>query len=463
MKHNKIVEDLEITGISAEGKSIAKKDGKVYFIGLGAPGDKVDIQVRGKRKGIFEGDIIKTHHSSSHRTTPVCEHFGICGGCKWQHINYGAQLQFKFEHVKENLKKISKVELPELQPIIGSIDTFFYRNKLEFTFSNNRWLTRSEIDSGEDFSRNALGFHIPRRFDKILHIDKCHLQAEPSNNIRLSVHKFAEEHSIPFFDLKDQTGLLRNLIIRTASTGYIMVIVQFYHEDDKNELLLEHLKNSFPEITSLQYIINPKQNETFYDLPVHVYAGEPFITEQMEGLSFRVGPKSFYQTNSKQAYELYKVARSFADLKGDEVVYDLYTGTGTIANFVAGQAAKVIGVESVEEAIIDARKNSELNNITNTTFLAGDMKDMFTDHFVKKHGHPDVIITDPPRAGMHPKVIEVLNRIKPERLVYVSCNPATQARDLQLLDEAFIVRKIQPVDMFPQTHHVENVVLLTAR
>ncbi len=464
MKTSKVIEKLEITGVSAEGKSIARHDNRVIFIKNGAPGDVVDIKIVGKRKKFFEGEIINFHKKSTDRIEPFCEHFGTCGGCKWQHITYESQLRHKSDHVASNLRKISKTELPEINPIMGSTETTYYRNKLEYTFSNKRWLTKEEIESGEDLSRSALGFHIPKRFDKILDINHCWLQRDPSNNIRLSVKKFADDNELSFFDIRDQVGLLRNLIIRTSSTGELMVIVQFFEPDQESiELVMNHLKVEFPEITSLQYIINEKKNETFYDLPVITFSGREFIYEEMEGLKFRIGPKSFYQTNSEQAYELYKVARDFADLQGDELVYDLYTGTGTIANFIAKKANHVVGVESVEEAIVDARKNSEINGISNTTFLAGDMKDMFTDDFVKQHGQPDVIITDPPRAGMHQKVVETLNRIKPKKLVYVSCNPATQARDLELLSEEFEVVKIQPVDMFPQTHHVENVMLLRAR
>lgn len=464
MKTSKVIEKLEITGVSAEGKSIARHDNRVIFIKNGAPGDVVDIKIVGKRKKFFEGEIINFHEKSTDRIEPFCEHFGTCGGCKWQHITYESQLRHKSDHVASNLRKISKTELPEINPIVGSKETTYYRNKLEYTFSNKRWLTSEEIESGEDLSRSALGFHIPKRFDKILDINHCWLQRDPSNNIRLSVKKFADDNELSFFDIRDQVGLLRNLIIRTSSTGELMVIVQFFEPDQESiELVMNHLKVEFPEITSLQYIINEKKNETFYDLPVITFSGREFIYEEMEGLKFRIGPKSFYQTNSEQAYELYKVARDFADLQGDELVYDLYTGTGTIANFIAKKANHVVGVESVEEAIVDARKNSEINGISNTTFLAGDMKDMFTDDFVKQHGQPDVIITDPPRAGMHQKVVETLNRIKPKKLVYVSCNPATQARDLELLSEEFEVVKIQPVDMFPQTHHVENVMLLRAR
>lgn len=463
MKQSKVIEKLEITGISAEGKSVGKKDGKVYFIKEGAPGDIVDIRITGRHKKFFEGTIISFHQKSDKRTTPFCEHFGTCGGCKWQHINYADQTKLKEDHVADNLRKISKLALPTIMPIIGSQETQYYRNKLEYTFSNNRWLTQEDIATGGEFSRNALGFHIPKRFDKILDIEKCWLQADPSNDIRLAVKKYAEENDLSFFDIKTQEGLLRNLIIRTATTGDLMVIVQFFYEDKGVKGLMEFLKESFPQITSLQYIINGKSNETFYDLPVREFAGEAFITEEMEGLKFRIGPKSFYQTNSKQAYELYKITREFAALKSDDLVYDLYTGTGTIANFIAKNVKKVVGIESVEDAIIDAKANAELNGVTNTDFFAGDMKDIFTDEFVNKHGKPDVIITDPPRAGMHQKVVEAIARIKASRVVYVSCNPATQARDLELLGEVYEVAKIQPVDMFPHTQHVENVVLLNLK
>ena len=461
MKASKVIEKLEITGVSSDGKSVGRHENRVIFVANGAPGDIVDVRIVGKQKKFLLGEIIHFHEKSADRTDPFCEHFGTCGGCKWQHIQYDAQLKHKQDHVAHNLAKIGKTALPDLLPIKGSAQTTYYRNKLEYTFSNMRWLTREEIEDNDELSRNALGFHIPRRFDKILDINHCWLQGDPSNEIRLAVKAYAEKNELTFFDLKKQEGLLRNLIIRTSTTGDLMVILQVFYDDQPAlSALLSHLKDSFPEITSLLYIINPKQNETFYDLPVHTFHGEGFIYEEMEGLRFRIGPKSFYQTNSIQAYELYKVAREFAGLTCDEVVYDLYTGTGTIANFVAKKAKKVIGVESVEEAIVDARINSELNNITNTTFLAGDMKDMINADFVKKHGHPDVIITDPPRAGMHQKVVEMLNEIKPKKLVYVSCNPATQARDLELLSPVFEVVAVQPVDMFPQTHHVENVMLL---
>lgn len=462
MKPSKVIEKLEITGISAEGKSVGRHNNKVYFIREGAPGDIVDIRVTGKHKKFFEGEIIRYHQKSSDRTEPFCQHFGLCGGCKWQHLDYQAQLKHKQEHVFQNLKKIGKTELPQLNPILGSPYTQNYRNKLEFTFSNKRWLTSDEVAGEEILSRNALGFHIPRRFDKILDISHCWLQAEPSNAIRLAVKEYAETNQLSFFDLKEQHGLLRNLIIRTTTTGGLMVIVQFFQNDEAAiNGLMNFLKEKYPEITSLLYIINPKQNETYYDLPVHTFHGKDNITEEMEDLQFRIGPKSFYQTNPVQAYELYKVVRRLAGLTGSETVYDLYTGTGTIANFIAREAGKVIGVESVSEAIEDAKINAEINGITNTAFFAGDMKDLLDSDFVRKHGKPHVIITDPPRAGMHKKVVEMVLTIKPERIVYVSCNPATQARDLELLGAEYEVSEVQPVDMFPHTHHVENVMLLT--
>lgn len=464
MKYGKVIEKLEITGVSADGKSVGRHENRVIFVKQGAPGDVVDIKIVGKQKKFLEGEIIHFHEKSTDRTDAFCEHFGTCGGCKWQHITYDAQLRHKQQHVDYNLRKISKTDLPDIQPIKASADTTYYRNKLEYTFSNMRWLTQEEIDSEKDLSRNALGFHIPKRFDKILDINHCWLQRDPSNDIRLAVKHYADENELAFFDIKKQEGLLRNLIIRTASTGDLMVIVQFFEDHPLSIAgLLNFLKEQFPQITSLQYVVNGKKNETFHDLDVVTFHGKDHIEEQMEDLRFRIGPKSFYQTNSEQAYELYKVVREFAGLQNYETVYDLYTGTGTIANFVARQAKKVVGVEYVEEAIIDARKNSTINEIDNTTFRAGDMKDLINDDFVKAHGHPNVVITDPPRAGMHQKVVEMLNKIKPGRLVYVSCNPATQARDLEMLAEAFEVAAIQPVDMFPQTHHVENVMLLKAK
>lgn len=461
MSHSKVIENLEITGISAEGKSIARHDNRVLFVAQAVPGDIVDVQIMRKKRKFFEGKAIHFHRESPERQEPFCEHFGTCGGCKWQHMQYEAQLNYKTRQVMDNLKKIGKTALPEPLPILGSDSTTFYRNKLEFTFSDMRWLTAEEIASGKEFSRNALGFHIPGRFDKILDIDKCWLQPDPSNEIRTAVRQYALENELTFFNLKDQHGLLRNLIIRTTTTGEVMVIVQFFEPDEKAiEGLMEHLKEKFPTLTALLYIINQKKNETFHDQEVRTYHGQDYITERMGALQFRIGPKSFYQTNPVQAEKLYQTALDFADLKGDELVFDLYCGTGTISNFVAHKAKKVVGIEYVEDAIVDARINSGLNGIDNTEFYAGDIKDLLTEQFVRKTGRPDVIITDPPRAGMHADVVKQLNEIRPEKIVYVSCNPATQARDLNLLSENYTVEGIQPVDMFPQTHHVENVLLL---
>ncbi len=460
-KKHPIIEELVIEKIAAEGKALGYYDEKVVFVERTAPGDVVDVRVHRRKKNFLEGSAIKFHKKSELRVEPFCEHYGTCGGCKWQHLGYADQLQFKAQQVTDALERIAKVDLPTIPPIIGSANTTYYRNKLEFTFSNNRWLTSEEIASGKEFSSSALGFHVPKRFDKIVQIEHCYLQAEPSNKIRLAVDYLAKTHGIPYFDLVKQVGYLRNLIIRTSSTGQIMVILQVA-EDNKEwlQLVLDHLKNNFPEITSLLYVINQKGNDTFHGLEVQTYAGKDHILEEMEGLQFKIGPKSFYQTNSLQAYELYKITRNFAGLQGTELVYDLYTGTGTIANFVAKDAKKVIGVEYVEEAIEDAKYNSQLNSINNTDFYAGDMKDILNENFLHKNGQPDVIITDPPRAGMHPDVLTMLLNISAPKIVYVSCNPATQARDLAVLDEKYKVTAVQPVDMFPQTHHVENVVLL---
>jgi 23S rRNA (uracil1939-C5)-methyltransferase len=468
MRKKPIFEQILIEGIAAEGKAIARVDNKVIFVPGVAPGDIVDIRVTRKKKSFYEGVAIHFHEYSKDRTEPFCEYFGTCGGCKWQHIPYNFQLKFKNQQVTDNLVRIGKIDLPEFNPILASKDQTFYRNKLEFTFSDTRWLTREEIENSEELNRNGLGFHIPGRFDKIIDIDKCHLQAEPSNKIRNWIRNYAIEHNLPFFNLVTQEGYLRIIIIRTASTGQNMVILQV--AKDKPEWLnplLDSMIDAFSEITSLYYVINSKRNETFNDLPVHNYFGAPYIEESMlisegktEKLTFRIGPKSFYQTNSHQAYELYKVARSYANLTGDEIVYDLYTGTGTIANFVAHQAKKVIGLEYIEAAIEDAKINSSINNISNTDFYAGDIKDLLDQKFIDKHGKPDVIITDPPRAGMHQDVIDMLLKVGAQKIVYVSCNPATQARDLALLDEKYKVVKLQPVDMFPQTHHVENIALL---
>lgn len=460
---NKVVfENITVLDAGAKGVSVAKApEGQVIFIPNVVPGDVVDVQTLKKRKSYFEGKAIKFHEYSEHRTQPVCQHFGTCGGCKWQNMKYEQQLFYKNQEVYNNLKRIGKIDLPDFEPILGSEKQFFYRNKMEFGFSDTRWLTDSEIQSGDTFQKNALGFHIPRMWDKILDIEKCHLQEDPSNAIRNSVRDFATEKGMTFFNARNFTGLLRTLMIRTASTGEIMVLIQFFEDDKANrELLLDFIDEKFPQITSLQYVINGKANDTLYDQDIKLYKGRDYILEEMEGLHFSINAKSFYQTNSDQAYELYKITRDFARLTGDELVYDLYTGTGTIAQFVSKQARKVIGVEAVPEAIFDAKENAKRNEITNCEFYVGDMKNVFNEEFIAKHGKPDVIITDPPRDGMHKDVVQQILNIAPEKVVYVSCNSATQARDLALLDEKYKVTRVRPVDMFPQTHHVENVVLL---
>ncbi|MDX2304128.1 MAG: 23S rRNA (uracil(1939)-C(5))-methyltransferase RlmD [Microscillaceae bacterium] len=475
MKKNQIIPQIKILGIAAEGKCIARYEDRVIFIpgNQVAPGDVVDLKILHKKKKFFEAVPVYFYTQSELRTNPVCSHFGVCGGCKWQHIDYQTQLEYKTQQVKDNLERIAKVALPEFLPIIGSEHTYYYRNKLEFTFSNRRWFTQEEIQEADPTpqtennpikTHNALGFHIPGRFDKILDIRHCYLQEDPSNAIRLAVRKFAFENQLDFYDAKEQKGFLRNLVIRTSNTGNLMVILLFGQDhQDVIEKMMAHLKDNFPEISSLYYIINPKMNDTYQDLAPVLYHGEAFIESQMEGLRFRIGPKSFYQTNTEQAYNLYQVARQFADLQGHELVYDLYTGTGTIANFIARQAGQVIGIEYVEEAIEDARLNSTINQIYNTRFFAGDIKDLLKPDFVAQNGHPDIVITDPPRAGMHLEVIQSLIQLAPQRIVYVSCNPATQARDLALLDTLYRVEAVQPLDMFPQTHHVENVVKLEKR
>lgn len=461
-----VFHQIQVLDAGAKGVSVAKApDGKVIFIPNVVPGDVVDVQTLKKRKAYYEGKAVKFHELSEYRVEPICEHFGVCGGCKWQNMKYSQQLAFKQNEVKNHLQRIGKIELPEFEDILGSEKQFFYRNKMEFSFSNSRWLTEKEIGSTEDLgNRNALGFHIPKMWDKILDINKCHLQEDPSNAIRNEIRAFANEHNLAFFNPREHSGLLRTVMIRTVSTGEIMVLIQFFEEDKENrELILDHLYEKFPEITSLQYVVNGKPNDTIYDQDVILYKGRNYILEEMEGLKFSINAKSFYQTNSDQAYELYKITRDFADLTGNEVVYDLYTGTGTIAQFVSKKAKKVIGVESVPEAIIDAKANAERNNITNCEFFVGDMKVVFNEAFIAQHGKPDVIITDPPRDGMHKDVVEQILKIAPKRVVYVSCNSATQARDLALMDEKYKVTRVRPVDMFPQTHHVENVVLLELR
>ena len=460
-----LLENIEIVKLAAEGKAIAKVDEKVVFVTNVIPGDVVDVQVTKKRKSYMEGHPVVFHKYSDLRVDAFCEHFGVCGGCKWQNLPYEEQLNFKQQEVLDNLSRIGKIELPEANPILPSAKTEFYRNKLEFTFSNKRYLTFDEINSDADIARTpALGFHVPRLFDKVVDINKCHLQAEPSNAIRLAIKEYAFANDLSFFDIRAQEGFLRTLVIRTSTTGDIMVIVVFYHEDvEKREGLMAHLAEKFPEISSLMYIINEKANDSITDQEVILYKGEDHIFEQMEDLRFKIGPKSFYQTNSEQAYELYSKTREFANIQKDEIVYDLYTGTGTIANFVARQAKKVIGIEYVPEAIEDAKLNSEINGIDNTVFFAGDMKNVLNADFIAEHGHPDMMIVDPPRAGMHADVVETILQAAPNRIVYVSCNSATQARDLQMMDHAYKVTKVQAVDMFPHTHHVENIVLMEKR
>ena len=461
-KHLPIIEKALVSGIASEGKAIVRHNDLVIFVPYVVPGDIVDIQLTRKRNSYAEGKAVFFHTCSSQREKAFCEHYGVCGGCQWQILPYSEQLRYKQQQVIDQLTRIGKIELPEISPIVGSAKTIYYRNKLEFTFSNKRWMTEEEIRSGETFDdRNALGFHIPGMFDKVLDIHNCWLQDPVSDRIRNGIKSFALKNDFSFFDLRNKGGLLRNLIIRISSTGKIMLIVVFYEDDpSRREMLLNHLSRQFPEITSLLYIINGKVNDTINDLEVFKFKGNDFIIEEMEGLKFKIGPKSFFQTNSEQAYNLYRIVRDFAGLTGKELVYDLYTGTGTIADFIAKNASQVIGIEYIPEAVEDARINSELNGITNTLFFAGNMKDLLNETFIEKYGRPDVIITDPPRAGMHDDVIKAILFAEPQRIVYVSCNPATQARDLNALDSRYKVKKVQPVDMFPHTHHVENIVLL---
>lgn len=460
-----ILNAVTITDIAAEGKAIARVNDVVVFVPFVVPGDVVDLQVTRKKNHYMEARPVHFHSYATERTEAVCEHYGICGGCKWQILPYAEQIRYKQKQVTDNLTRIGKIELPAIMPILGSERTEFYRNKLEFTFSNKRWRTFEEMNEGKVFdTMNAVGFHIPGQFDKVLDINKCWLQNDISNKLRNEIRRYALEKGLTFFDLRSQEGFLRTMIVRTTSTGELMLIMVFFYEDSEAQnALLQHIAKQFPEITSLLYIINSKANDTITDQEVHTFSGSDCIYEEMEGLRFKIGPKSFYQTNSEQAYELYKITRNFAQLTGNELVYDLYTGTGTIANFVAHQAKKVIGIEYVPEAIEDAKVNSAINNIENTLFYAGDMKDILNAAFIEQHGKPDVIITDPPRAGMHDDVIEAIRFASPKRIVYVSCNPATQARDLSLLDAEYRVAAVQPVDMFPHTHHVENVVLLEKR
>ncbi len=462
IKKNIFVENAEIVDISSEGKSVAKVDGMVIFVDGGVPGDIADVMITRKKNNYAEGHVVTLKIPSENRIEPKCEHFGYCGGCKWQHMTYDTQLVFKQKTVEDALTRIGHLDISNLKPIFPNKESYFYRNKLEFSFSDKKWLTNEEVKSGVAIdNRNALGFHIPKMFDKILDIKNCYLQEEPSNSIRNEIRDFANKHGLTFFGVRDKTGLLRTLMIRSSSNGELMVLIQFFENQPENiSLLLNHLKNTFPQITSLQYVINQKGNDTLQDLEIITFSGRDHIFEEMEGLKFKISAKSFYQTNSPQAYELYKITRDLCGLTGNEVVYDLYTGTGTIANFVAKKAKKVVGVEYVEDAVIDAKNNSDFNNISNTLFYPGDMKDVLNESFIKTHGQPDVIITDPPRAGMHEDVISVILKAAPQKIVYVSCNPATQARDLAMMVGHYDIKEIKPIDMFPQTAHVENVVLL---
>ncbi len=463
-----VLENITITAVAAEGKALARIDDRVVFVPYVVPGDVVDLQVKRKKHSYMEAVAINIHEYSPLRDTPFCKHYGVCGGCKWQCLKYDEQLKAKQQQIVDNLTRIGKIELPEISPILGSVRTREYRNKLEFGFSNKRWLTEEEVKNDVKYDQmNAVGFHITGAFDKILDIDECHLMDDINNRIRNSIREYAFAHDLVFYDLRNNEGLLRSIMIRNSNTEELMLLIQFRIETDEERQqamgLMQYLADTFPEITSLLYVDNHKCNDTFGDQEIVVYKGEDHIFEEMEGLRFKVGPKSFYQTNTDQAYELYKVARDFAGLTGNELVYDLYTGTGTIANFVSRKARKVIGIEYVPEAIEDAKVNSQINGIDNTLFYAGDMKDILNREFIDSHGRPDVIITDPPRAGMHQDVIDTILFAAPQRIVYVSCNPATQARDLQLLDVDYRVAKVQPVDMFPHTQHVENVVLLDRR
>ena len=463
-----ILENITISDYAAEGKSIARVDDMVVFVPWAVPGDVVDLQVRRKKHSFMEAEVIRYHQYSKVRMQPFCQHFGICGGCKWQQVPYEEQLRMKQQQVYDQLHRIGKVELPEFRPILGSVKTQEYRNKLDFGCANKRWLTSEQLkDETLVKDSPAIGFHITGAFDKILPIEKCWLMDDLQNQIRNEVRDYAVANGLSFFDLRQQVGLLRDVIIRNSASGEWMAIFQFHYDETGGEkeakALMQHIADKFPQITSLMYLDNQKCNDTIGDQEILTFKGTDHIFELMEDLKFKVGPKSFYQTNTEQAYHLYSVAREFANLTGNELVYDLYTGTGTIANFVAKKARQVIGIEYVPEAIEDAKINSQINGIDNTLFYAGDMKDILTDDFIAEHGRPDVIITDPPRAGMHPDVVKTILNAAPDRIVYVSCNPATQARDLQLLDIQYKVSEVQPVDMFPHTPHVENVVLLTKK
>ena len=457
----KVLEGLEIERVASGGHCIARHEGQVIFVKDTVPGDVADVEVKGRKKNFLEGRPLRFHKRGPGYREPFCEHYNLCGGCKWQHLSYEEQLAFKQQEVKDQLDRIAKVQYPEVLPTLPAEPSKYYRNKLEYTFSNRRWLMPEEVSSQGKVDRNGVGFHIPGRFDKVVHIKHCWLQPEPSNALRLSLDGFARENNLVYYDIARKHGLLRNLIVRTSSTGQTMVIVQFGANEPENiQKVMEHMHKEFPDLTALLYTINLKGNETIHDLQVHIFAGQDHIEEEMEGLRFRIGPKSFYQTNSPQACQLYAIAREMAALTGAERVYDLYTGTGTIACFVARQAREVIGIEYVPEAIEDARRNAANNNLSNLRFFAGDMRELLLPDFLEEQGRPDVVITDPPRAGMDKEVVEVLLQAAPQRIVYISCNPSTQARDLALLDAAYAIKKVQPVDMFPHTHHVENIVLL---
>ena len=457
-----IIEGVEVMDVADDGRAVGKMSDLVVFISHAVPGDVVDVRVTKKRKKYVESVPARFTKYSEWRVEPVCSHFSVCGGCKWQDFDYGQQLLYKHKNVSDCLERIGKLETPAIAPVLPADPTLFYRNKLEFTFSSNRWLTVEEIQSEAELTnRNALGFHIPGMFDKVLDVDRCHLQPEPSNAIRNAIRDFAQQENMPFYDLRNHHGYLRTLVIRTSSTGEVMVLLCFHHEDTvMREKLLNFVWKRFPEVTSLMYIINPKLNDSYADLEALPYKGKSYIMEEMEGLKFKVGPKSFYQTNSQQAYNLYKIIRDFAGLSGREIVYDLYTGTGTIANFLASKAKKVVGIEYISEAVEDAKYNSSINSIRNTFFFAGDMKDVFNMELIRQYGTPDVLILDPPRAGVHAKVIEALLLAMPKKVIYVSCNPSSQARDIALMQEYYRITAVQPVDMFPHTHHVENVVLM---
>ena len=457
---NSVLPGITIEGTASDGKCVARWNGQVVFVEGVAPGDVADIRIVRKKKTYLEGVPEKFLHKSEIRTSPFCDHFGVCGGCKWQHIDYQHQVEFKRQQIIDNLQRIGKVAFPEVRPIVHSPETRYFRNKLEFTFSNRRWLSHEEISTGKQLNRMGVGFHKPRQFDKIIDIDHCYLQGDPSNEIRNSIRNYAKMHDLGFYDILKKQGFLRNLIIRTTSTGEIMVVLQVGQDQPELIELLQFIDQSFPKLTSLQYVVNNKGNETFFDLPVRLFSGSEFITEKMGTLEFRIGAKSFYQTNSLQAHEMYKLIKQQATLSGIETVYDLYTGAGTIALFIAAEARNVVGLELVPEAIQDAVRNAEINGINNTYFYAGDIKDTFGADIIDRHGAPDVVIADPPRSGMHPAVVEQLIKFAPKNIIYVSCNPATQARDVGLLSDHYGIISVHPIDMFPQTHHVECVIHL---